>query len=303
MRIGVIGAGAMGGLFGTRLATAGHDVAFIEVSRPAIDAIRTHGLQLLIGDEDVRIWPEIGEASDFTDPFELLMIFTKGFHTAQAIEDVRHLLTPATWVLSVQNGLGNAELIAGVVKPERIIVGTTDFPSQLLAPGCVSSHGRGCVRIWSHTGEAVERVMTIAAAFDDAGLTCTAEPQVQVSIWEKLAFNAALNSICSVTGLTVGKLGQSPSGKRTVAAVVGEAVSVAQAMGVNASKARITAAIDNAFAHHTSHKPSMLQDIEAGRRTENDFIAGAVVRMGLANQVPVPVTQTLHALVQMKDQR
>ena len=301
MRIGVIGAGAMGGLFGVRLFTAGHDVAFIEVSGPTIEAIRTRGLQLIGEETDLRVWPEIAEASYFTDPFDLLIMFTKGFHTAKAITDVRHLLTPSTWVLSVQNGLGNAELISQTVSADRIIVGMTDFPAQLRSPGSIYSQGHGHVKIWSYTGEIVGRVMMIADAFDEAGLNCMADPQVQVFIWEKLAFNAALNSICAVTGLTVGEVAQSQKGRDMAAAVAREAVSVALANGVSANEDRIMEAIDHAFSHHTTHKPSMLQDIEAKRQTENDFIAGAIVRVGQSSDVYVPVTHSLYTLVGLKE--
>lgn len=301
MRIGIIGAGAMGGFFGARLSNAGHDVAFIEVAKPVIEAIRTHGLQLIGEEADLRVWPEIAEASHFTEPFELLIVFTKGFHTAKAIADVRHLLTPSTWVLSVQNGIGNAELIAEVVSAERIIVGMTDFPAQLQSPGSIRSQGHGHVKIWSFTGQTVDRVTEIADAFDQAGLNCTADPQVQVFIWEKLAFNVALNSICAVTGLTVGEVAHSRKGREMAAAVASEAVAVAIANGVSASEGRIMAALEHAFTYHTHHKPSMLQDIEAGRQTENDFIAGAVVRAGLATGVDVPVIRSLYSLVGMKE--
>lgn len=301
MRIAVIGAGAMGGLFGARLANAGHELAFVEVSEPTIEVIRAGGLRLLGEGTDIHVWPEIGRANHFTDPFDLLIVFTKGFHTAKAIDDVRHLLTPSTWVLSVQNGLGNAELISRTVSRDRIIVGMTDYPAQLQAPGTVYSQGHGRIKIWSFTGEIVSRVMVIAGLFDDAGLRCSADPQVEVFIWEKLAFNAALNSICAVSGLTVGEVASAQGGREMAMAVAREAVSVALANGVSVDEVRIMASIDHAFVHHATHKPSMLQDVEAGRRTENEFIAGAIVKKGLSAGVHVPVTQCLHALIGMKE--
>jgi len=94
-----------------------------------------------------------GSAASFVQPFDRLMIFTKGFHTAGAVRSVAHLAGPATWALSVQNGLGNAEIIAGVVAPQRVAVGMTNFPADLQAPGVVRSHGDGQVRIWAMSGE------------------------------------------------------------------------------------------------------------------------------------------------------
>lgn len=301
MRIGIIGAGAMGGLFGARLSLGGHTVVFIEVSKPIIDAIRSEGLHLIDDQSSQCVWPDIGEASAFRDPFDLLIVFTKGFHTKKAVSDARHLVSESTWVLSVQNGLGNAELISEVISPSRIIVGMTDFPAQLRAPGKIYSQGHGHVKIWSHTGEKVDQVRKISEAFDNAGLACTADPDVQVSIWEKLAFNAALNSICAVSGLTVGGVAVADGGVDLAKAVVEEAASVAKAYGVKVSASQVLDALNHAFSHHVTHKPSMLQDIEAGRQTENDFIAGAIVRIGHAKEVPVPVTTSLYTLVGMKE--
>lgn len=300
MRIGIIGAGAMGGLFGGRLAAAGHAVSFIEVSPQTIDAIRENGLHILSDEASSTVWPQIGVAAHFEEPFELVLVFTKGFHTQVAMDNVRHLITPTTWVLSVQNGLGNAELIAQVVSAERIIVGMTDFPAQLRSPGTIYSQGHGHVKIWSYTGAPRNEIAAIAKAFDDAGLNCTADANVQVAIWEKLAFNTVLNSICSVCGLTVGQVGRSDGGPALASTLVAEAVAVAAANGVVVSKAGIIAAIEHAFLNHSTHKPSMLQDIEAGRQTENEFIAGAIVKLGREQQVPTPVTYSLYTLVDMK---
>jgi len=302
MRIGVIGAGAMGGLFGARLFLGGHTVVFIEVSKPTIEAIRSEGLQLIDDQSSQRVWPEIGESSSFQGPFDLLIVFTKGFHTAKAISDARHLVNASTWVLSVQNGLGNAELISEVVSPHRLIVGMTDFPAQLRSPGNIYSQGHGLVKIWSYTGVEVSQVRRIAEAFDNAGLACTADSDVQMYIWEKLAFNVALNSICAVSGLTVGGVALAKGGACLANAVVEEVASVARAVGVVVSTSRVLEAINHAFSHHNTHKPSMLQDIEAGRRTENDFIAGAIVMIGREREVAVPITTSLYTLVGMKEQ-
>ncbi|WLH81754.1 2-dehydropantoate 2-reductase [Pseudomonas sp. FP2335] len=301
MRIGIIGAGAMGGLFGGRLAAAGHAVSFVEVSSQTIDAIRENGLHILGDETTVSVWPQIGVAAHFEEPFELMLVFTKGFHTQVAMDNVRHLIAPSTWVLSVQNGLGNAELIAQVVSAERIIVGMTDFPAQRRSPGTIYSQGHGHVKIWSYTGAPSDEIATIAQSFDEAGLNCAADANVQVAIWEKLAFNSVLNSICSVCGLTVGQVGRSEGGPALASAMAAEAVAVAAATGVLISNARIMAAIEHAFLNHSAHKPSMLQDIEAGRQTENAFIAGAIVKLGREHQVPTPVTESLYTLVGMKE--
>lgn len=303
MRIGIVGAGAMGGFFGARLLQAGQDVSFIDVSETTLQAIRSQGLRLVTPTENIRLWPIIDQASAYTDPFDLLLIFTKGFHTAAAIAGVRHLLSPLTWVMSVQNGLGNIEAIAGVVQPDRIIVGVTNFPADLRAPGLVHSVGHGHVRIWCHQGQASSAVAEIATMFDNAGLSCIADPHVQEAIWEKLAFNVALNSICAVTGLPVGALTADNRAVALVGGVVDEVTAVAQAHGLHLNKARINAAIAQACASHGDHKPSMLQDLESGSRTENDLIAGAVVAYAARSATAAPVTNCLYSLVRLVERR
>ena len=299
MRIAIVGAGAMGGLFGVRLALSGQEVSFIEVSEEAIHAIRQDGFTLAdeAGTRTARV--PAGSAASFTEPFDLIVVFTKGFHTASAVQSVAHLVGPSTWALSVQNGLGNAEIIASVVPRQRVIVGMTNYPADLKTPGVVHSHGEGQVRIWSMSGEACPEVREIAAAFDRAGLACSADPRVQEAIWEKVAFNAALNSICTVTHCTVDQLGLVADGQALAFAVVEEVLSVAWAMGIAADLQACKSHVADAVARHAGHKPSMLQDVLAGRRTEIETINGAVVAAADARGIAVPCTRALLQLVRL----
>ncbi|WGV22547.1 2-dehydropantoate 2-reductase [Pseudomonas putida] len=301
MKIAIVGAGAMGGLFGARLALAGQDVSFVEASDHAIEIISRQGLRLETPDVQATVQVPIGRAAQFSGHVDLLVIFTKGFHTAAAIDSVRHLVGSDTWALSLQNGLGNAELIAEVVPAERVIVGMTNFPADLVAPGVVHSHGEGHVNLWSYSGEDSPVVQEVAAVFSQAGLACEADPQVQVAIWEKVAFNAALNSVCAVTRQTVGAVGSSEQGRQVLDSILAETVAVAQANGIAVDGARVNAAVDYALRNHQQHKPSMLQDLEAGRKTEIDFINGAVVAQGKRLGVATPVLQALYNLVKVSE--
>lgn len=299
MKIAIVGAGAMGGLFGARLALAGQAVSFVEASEQAIEVIARQGLRLETPDVQATVQVPIGRATELSGHFDVLVIFTKGFHTAAAIESVRHLVGPDTWALSVQNGLGNAEIIAGVVPAERVIVGMTNLPADLVAPGVVHSHGEGHINLWAGNGEDQPRVHEVAAVFSQAGLPCEADPQVQVAIWEKVAFNAALNSVCAVTRQTVGAVGASEQGRQLLNSILDETVAVAQAAGIAVDRQRVGASVDYALRNHQQHKPSMLQDLEAGRKTEIDFINGAVVAHGKRLGVATPVLQALYNLVKV----
>ena len=138
MRIGVVGAGAMGCLFGGLLAEAGQDVFLVDVSERQIAAINEGGLLLATDGGERRVRLPAGRADAFQGACDLLVVFTKGMHTRAAVAGARHLVGPDTWALTVQNGLGNADAIAETVPPARIIAGMTSWPADLVAPGHVA---------------------------------------------------------------------------------------------------------------------------------------------------------------------
>lgn len=304
MKVAVIGAGAMGGLFGARMAEAGQDVTLLDVDDAHLRAMAQHGL-LLETDEGTRRVPVRAlrpEAA--TGTHDLLIVFTKGPATEAAVRAAAHLHGPGTRVLTVQNGLGNADRIRAALPgaPVHVITGMTTWPADLRGPGHVASHGHGEVRIWAadvHTSDPL--VPTVADTLTAAGLHCTADPGVEAAIWEKLAFNAAMNSVCAVARLPVGPVGDAPEGRALVHAVVEEAAAVAHARNIPVDPARIHAAAAKAFAGHRDHKASMLQDVLAGRQTEIDQINGAIAEAAAALGIPTPVTTLLRDLVRLID--
>jgi 2-dehydropantoate 2-reductase len=301
MKIAVIGAGAMGSLFACRLADKNHEVSLIEVSDALIDAINRQGLRMtgLFG-ETSHCLP-VGPAARYTDSVDLLIVFTKGMHTASAIDAARHVIGSNTWALTVQNGIGNVEAVEAFVPRDRIVMGMTNWPSTLIEPGLINVPGEGGIKIWSANGVTSATLQSIASALDEAGLNCTLDPQVEVAIWEKLAFNAALNSLAAITGLTVGKMGDQPESREIVFTIIDEVVAVAEARGLAVHTDHIIQAVEHAFANHCQHKPSMLQDRLAGRRMEIGTITGAVSKAGERLGIATPVTTTFARLLTVVD--
>lgn len=303
MNIAIIGAGAMGGLFAGRLAESGQSVSLIEVSQQLIDAISTKGLRLEghLGTSASQL--PIGPAERYQGPFDLLIVFTKGLHTAAAMAAARPLIGPSTWALTVQNGIGNVEAIEPFIPRSRIAMGMTNWPSTPLEPGRISAPGEGQVRLWSADGLASARLTEIAQTLDQAGLNCALDEHVEIAIWEKLAFNAALNSIAAITGLTVGEISDMPVTRDLAFSVVRETAAVAQARGIGVDEAHIREAVEHAFAEHRAHKPSMLQDRLAGRSMEIGTITSAVAAAGPVAGVETPVTTTLTTLLLALDSK
>jgi 2-dehydropantoate 2-reductase len=297
MTIGILGAGAMGQLFGARLQLAGNDVVFIDASATTIEALNRHGISLTTDGQAEHAPARAGTAQDFAEPLELVVVFTKGFHTAAAIESIRHLIDERSMGLTLQNGLGNAEILAKEFGAERTWIGITDFPADLERSGFLSTSSGGKVRLGPLTGGLERETDDLAARLNTARLNATSDPAIHQAIWEKIAFNAALNTLSAVTGQTVGEIGSSPEARRIVDRVLDETTAVARTKGVTLQRDRVESALENAFTRHKDHKTSMLQDREAGRRTEIDYIGGAVVRLGQEAGVPTPVLWTLSKLV------
>lgn len=302
MKITILGAGAMGALFGGLLAQAGHDVTLLDVDTERIRAIREHGLILETSAGRQVVQLPIMRPEEASGEPDWLVVFTKSVHTDAALASARHLVGPNTRLLSLQNGLGNAEKLVAVADGGRVAHGMTTVPADVPAPGVVHSHGRGYVRFLMADGSSSSELEALAGAFCDAGLDCSVTPDVLVDIWEKVAFNAAMNSMCTLAGCTVDGLAAIPDGVALAHAAAAEVLAVARAQGIDVNESRVAAVMDHAMAHHVGHQPSMLQDRLAGRPTEVDAINGAVCRVARRVGVPVPRIETLWTLVRLAEQ-
>lgn len=299
MRIAVVGAGAIGSFFGASLAASGNDVMLVDIQPAQIEAIRANGVTVRRASGDQRVAVHAGTAEAFSAVADLVLLCTKTFASAQALHSVAHLIGPATLGLTLQNGVGNGTRMSGFIPPERVAVGVTTWPADLEAPGVVSVRGEGEVRLWSHDGHSHAWIPGLVAVFAAAGLECQADRDVQSRIWEKVAFNAAMNSIACITGLSVGGMARCEEARQLAAQVSSEVAAVAVASGVPVDSSRIEDSIRFAYAHHAGHKPSMLQDLIAGRPTEIEAINGEVSRLGRSLGVDARTVEALARLVRV----
>jgi 2-dehydropantoate 2-reductase len=301
LRVAVIGAGAMGSFFGGLLAKGGADVTLVDVNRAHLDAIAGSGLRIDTDDgaRTIRLRAVSPDkvADGIEGRFDLVLVFTKTMHTRAALSPLAHLIAPDTFLMSVQNGLGNKENLLDFAEASRVVIGMTTYPADMVAPGHVASHGFGKVRFMSGDGSPSPMLGRIANAFRAGGLDGASDPLVERQIWEKVAFNAALNTIAAVTRATVGGIGARAETRRLAHAIAAEVVEVAHATGIEADGGAVHALLDEAMDKHLTHKPSMLQDVLAGRQTEIDAIAGAVIRHAEKAGVAVPSVRAMHALV------
>lgn len=300
MRIAVLGAGAMGSVFGARLALGGASITLLDVNEAHLAAIAQQGLEVDLDGTHHRLSLPAMRPADFTGPVDVVLLFTKVFHTESALQAIAGQLGAAQ-VLTLQNGIGNAERAAAVVPHAQVIVGMTMTPAEFLGPGKVASHGPATTAFYSADGRHRPILDDLVAAMARGGISAKADPAIQAAIWEKAAFNCAMNAICALTEGTPGGIGADAASLALAHAVAAEAVSVAQALDIPADGARVADLVAQATTHHLLHEPSMLQDRKAGRRTEIDALNGAVADQGEALGVAVGLNRTLTTLIRLAD--
>ena len=301
-KIVIVGAGAMGCFLAARLAAGGLDVTVVDVDQARLDVIGREGITLHDDSGTATARVRACLAADVAGPVDLVLLMTKGMFSAAAIRSVAHLAAHNPLVLTLQNGLGNVEAIAEVFHTDHILWGVTDFPADLEGPAQVASHGAGHIWLGGANDRAHAHANAVTETLNLGVLNAEIDPEVRVSVWEKVAFNAALNPLSTITGLPVGGL-DCLEGRRIATAVADETIATATALGVPIDPARVHTKIDFALANHRTHKPSMLQDRLAGRRTEIESINGAIVRMAEQAGVPAPTTRMLADLVRMGEPR
>jgi 2-dehydropantoate 2-reductase len=291
----------MGCLYAGAFHRAGAGVTLIDVDPGHLAAINSRGLELdtRAGVETLRLAALRPEHARET--VDLVVLFTKTFHTDAALEGVKSIIGPATHAMTLQNGLGNDEAVARHVARERVIAGVSTLPSDLIGPGRVRSHGEGGSKIYPAYGGDAGFAQQVAGLLTAGGLPTVLEPDIRAAIWSKAIFNAAMNALCALTRRTPGFLGAHEEAGALIRAVVLEGVRAAQASGVAIEAEPILDLTVVSVTDHADHEASMLQDVKAGRRTEVDAINGAIVRAAQAAGVTVPVTETLWRLVKLEE--
>lgn len=301
MKVLILGAGAMGCLYGAAFHRAGCEVTLVDVNQAHIDAIEANGLELetRAGTEHLPIparRPEEIEA-----PADLVVVFTKTFHTDAALVSMKRSIGPGTWLLSLQNGLGNDRRLAKHAAEDRILIGSSSLPSDLVGPGKVRSHGEGGSKLYPAFGADPAFAGRVCEILSQGGLPAELEPDIHGAIWSKAIFNATMNPLCALTRRTPGFLGAHEESRALIRELVEEGVAVANASGIAISAQPIHALTQISVTDHADHEASMLQDVKAGRRTEVDAINGAIVEAAKAAGIAAPLTETLWRLVKLEE--
>jgi 2-dehydropantoate 2-reductase len=307
MKVAIIGAGAMGSLYGAMLSAAeGVDVRLIDIRREHVDAINKDGLIV----EDAASGAETRYAglSAATDArtvgeADLAVVFVKSMHTGAAIRENGAVFGAETTALTLQNGLGNIEEIAAVVGEERVLAGTTSFGATMLGPGRIRYAGKGKTVIGALASASAERARRVTALFARAGMEAEISDDAVGLIWDKLLVNVGINALTAIARIENGRILECPELDDLLVAAVREAAATAAAKGVKLGFSDPAAHAREVCAATARNRSSMLQDVLCGRPTEIDRINGAIAKEAAALGLAAPVNETLTKLVKYFERR
>lgn len=297
MKFLVVGAGAMGCLFGARLTVAGFDVAVREIVKAWAKAIEERGISVegVTGSYSVKV-PVLFEKPPV--PPDVVLICVKSYDTRKAAQAVQFWVKPDTVVVTLQNGTGNVETLREIFGHERVLGGVTAEGATVLGPGRIRHAGQGETLIGpeKEPGGPVERIVN---AFNKAGFKTRSIDHVEDLIWGKLIVNVGINALTAVTRLKNGRLPRFEGTRRIMEESVKEAVAVAHAKGIRLPYPDPVGRVVEVCEATAGNIASMLQDVLKESVTEIDFINGAIVREAEALGIPTPVNDTLTSLVKV----
>ncbi|MGI9436598.1 MAG: ketopantoate reductase family protein [Geminicoccaceae bacterium] len=301
MKIVVIGAGAMGASYGVHLARAGQDVMLVDSWKEHVDAINEDGLHAdgALGDYRQQI-PALTEPPEGLNA-DLAIIFVDANNTRAAAETAKYALAPNGIAITCQNGIGNVEIIEDVLGGARVLGGSSMCSAACQGPGHVTLTHLDETSIGEIDGVERTRTKELAKAFDQAGLPTSIVPDVMAKIWQKFIVNCAFNALCATTGLRTGEMMHVPELDVLQDRILDEirAVTTAKSIVLPDPEIMTRLKIDG---RKRMNKPSMLQHVTMGRKTEIDAINGALIREAKKLGIQTPYNEALVALLKGREQ-
>jgi 2-dehydropantoate 2-reductase len=300
MRVAVMAAGAVGGYFGARLATAGHDVSFF--ARGAhCDAIRRNGLKV----ESVLGNLHLNDVQVTDDPagvgqVDIVLFAVKLWDTEKAAESLRPLMGPKTRVITLQNGIDSVERLQPILGPDHVVGGIAYIATVIEAPGVISHTSMfAAIRCGRVDGKPDAELSAFADAAKKAGIDIAVSDAIEVERWKKFVFLVGMSAVTAATRMPIGPIMADPDTRALLSDVVGEVVAVGSAKGVPLPANFLDEGVKFASAAPPTMKASMAHDLERGNRLELDWLSGKVVELGRALNVPTPANKAIYATLKL----
>lgn len=299
MKIAVIGAGAMGSIYGGHLSLH-NDVTLIDTNPKVIETVQQNGLKIEENGQENIYRPSAAVSCEGMEPVDLIILFVKALYSKAALSGNRNLIGPNTYVMTLQNGSGHEDILGEFVPQDHIIIGTTEDNGAVLGFGHIRHGGVGNTNVGMLTGDKENFLNKLKESFDSCGFNVRIHPNIQQLIWDKLFTNVSLSAVTAVLQVNIGYIAANEYAWQMTMALLHEAVETAHALGLEADEEKLAEKIRATSVGSPEGVTSICADIRAGRKTEVDTISGSVVRAAHKAGVPVPVHEfvvnTIHAL-------
>ena len=296
MQFVVIGAGNMGCVYGGNLARIGQSVAFLDVWAEHVERINTQGLHVegLTGVFDVtaRAATDVRELP----PADVVLICVNAYSTQAAAEAARQVLKPEGCCLTLQNGVGNVEILAAALGEQRVLAGLSFQSGDMAGPGSVRHTNNGPTYMGELDRSRSPRLLELAALFEQAGMHPDLVADVLTTIWAKFVHNCGINALCALTGLRPGHIQEVPAMLEFQSRIVAETVALLSAKGVTLTEPDPDSAIKE-YCSHKFHRVSMAQHLLRGQLTEIDSLNGYVARESARLGLAAPYSHALACLI------
>lgn len=293
MKIGIIGAGAMGSIFTYFFHNAGIETTLYDIDRSTVDALR-NGLRVVAGDTTVSFPVTVTNDPAMLTACDIILVFVKSYATVPAMDVISSVLSPESRIVTLQNGIGNNEAISRYIPVERIVFGTTTIGATKIDRSTVQYGGSVDIVIGGTDMSAVDDVQR---AFLDAGLSSTITDNPETAVWKKALINAAINPLGAILSVPNGALLENEYALLLQKSIIEESVAVAGALGMHFDTTAVYAATRDVCVKTSKNLCSMLQDVQSKRKTEIESINGAIVRNGAGHGIETPVNSMVATII------
>ncbi len=299
MKLVIVGPGAMGCLLTGSLhkALSAEKIWLLDYKKERVEEIKKTGITIESGSGSYQIKPNITTDPNEIGRADLIIVCVKSYDTKKAIVNAKPLICDKSFVLTLQNGIGNAEIIGEVIGHDKVIAGVTNLGVTLTDIGKVKLAGKGETAIGRLDGKTTTMLRSIRELFNKAGLETKISRDIKALLWSKLIINVGINALTAITGLTNGKLMDFEGTRRIMREAVTEAIRIAKRKRIRLTSDDPLAKVEAVLEATSANTSSMLQDILHKKRTEIDFINGVIIRQGQELRIPVPINQVLVDLV------
>ena len=299
MKITILGAGAMGALWGGYLSQK-NDVTVVDVSSKIVDTINNRGVLIKEKDGSVKTCkPKATTDTSSMEEQDLLIVFVKSMFTISALENNKNLIGPMTYLMTLQNGAGHESKLLKFTNKEHVIIGSTQHNSSIIEPGFVNHGGTGMTSIGLLDGGS-ERLDEIARNITSCGFQCRTEENVQKQIWQKMFTNTAASSLTAIFQVPLGFIHDDKNANWIMRKLCSEAVEVANGLDLGFNEEEVIDDVEKVCINAPNGYTSIYADIRDGRKSEVDTISGSVVEAAHDLGISVPyhemLVKCIHAL-------